>query len=138
MVNEEAIRRKRDLLATEMQRYFCDVCPDLASRWKEAMLELPPPVLQELAGQLQELEAITTQTNQEVRAALATAGKSAEQLSRALASMEKLTEIAEAMARRFDHLLTQNQVFSLEARRDFSRDHATRRGLIRNAIIVPH
>jgi hypothetical protein len=42
------------------------------------------------------------------------------------------------MARRFDHLLTQNQVFSLEARRDFSRDHATRRGLIRNAIIVPH
>jgi hypothetical protein len=72
------------------------------------MLGLPPSVLHDLAGQLDELEAITNQTNQELRAAfaIAGAGESAEQLlNRALASMEKLTEVAEAMTRRFDELL---------------------------------
>jgi hypothetical protein len=69
------------------------------------MLGLPPSVLHDLAGQLDELEAITNQTNQELRAAFATAGAGEQLLNRALASMEKLTEVAEAMTRRFDELL---------------------------------
>jgi hypothetical protein len=73
------------------------------------MLGLAPPILRELAGRLQELEDVTNHTNRELKAAgLATAeGRvSAEHLlDRALASMERLTEIAEAMTRRLEKLL---------------------------------
>jgi hypothetical protein len=109
MVDEETIRRKHDLLAAEMHHYFCDICPGLATRWKGAMLGLPPPVLRELAGRLQELEDSTNQTNRELRAVHDTAAEdrgSVEQLlDRALASLEHLGEVAEAMTRRVDELL---------------------------------
>ena len=109
MVNEEAIRRKHDLLATAMHYYFWHTGAELTARWKEAMLGLPPSVLRELAGRLQELEDVTIETNRELKVAgVATAegSESAEHLlTRALASMEHLNEVAEAMTRRLDELL---------------------------------
>ena len=99
MADEEAIRRKNDLLAAEMHHYFWDICPELVARWKEAMLGLPAAVLRELAGRLQELEDFTDQTNLELRAAHdATSedrGDFEELLDRALASLEHLGEVAE-------------------------------------------
>ena len=109
MVDEEAIRRKHDLLATAMHYYFWHTGAELTARWTKAMLGLPPSVLRELAGQLQELEAVTNETNRELKAAgLATAEgrESAEHLlNRALALMDHLTEVAEDMTRRLDELL---------------------------------
>jgi hypothetical protein len=73
------------------------------------VLGLPPSVLRELAGGLQELEAVTNETNRELKAAcLATAEgrESAEHLlNRALALMDHLSEVAEDMTRRPDELL---------------------------------
>jgi hypothetical protein len=64
--------------------------------------------LRELAGRLQELEAVTNETNRELKAAgLATAEgrESAEHLlNRALALMDHLSEVAEDMTRRLDEL----------------------------------
>ena len=109
MPDDDAIRRKHDLLAAEMHHYFWDICPELVARWKEAMLGLPPAVLRELAGRLQELEDFTDQTHVELRAAHdATAedhGYTEGLLDRALASLEHLGEFAEAMTRRLDDLL---------------------------------
>ena len=109
MADEEAIRRKHDLLATAMHYYFWHTGAELTARWKEAMLGLPPSVLRELAGRLQELEAVTNETNRELKAAgLATAEgrESAEHLlNRALALMDHLSEVAEDMTRRLDELL---------------------------------
>jgi hypothetical protein len=62
MADEEAVR-KYDLLATAMHVYFWHTGADLTARWKKAMLGLPPSVLRELAGRLQELEAVTNETN---------------------------------------------------------------------------
>ena len=68
-----------------------------------------PSVLRELAGRLLELEAVTNETNRELKAAgLATAQgrESAEHLlNRALALMDHLSEVAEDMMRRLDELL---------------------------------
>ena len=93
-----------------MHEYFWNVCPELTARWKDAMLGLPPSVLRELAGRLQELENFTDQTNLELRAAHdATAedrGYAEELLDRALASLEHLGEVAEAMTRRLSLSLT--------------------------------
>jgi hypothetical protein len=73
------------------------------------MLGLPPSVLRELAGRLQELDAVTNETNRELKAAgLAIAGgrESAEDLlNRALVLMDHLSEVAEDMTRRLDELL---------------------------------
>ena len=69
MADEEAIRRKHDLLATAMHYYFWHTGAELTARWKEAMHGLPPSVLRELAGRLQELEAVTNETNRELEAA---------------------------------------------------------------------
>ena len=52
-----------------MHHYFWDNCPELAARWKKAMLGLPPSVLRELAGLLQKLEDFTDQTNLALRGA---------------------------------------------------------------------
>jgi hypothetical protein len=49
MADDDSIQRKHDRLAVEMHDYFWNVCPELTARWKQAMLTLPPPVLQELA-----------------------------------------------------------------------------------------
>ena len=109
MADEEAIRRKHDLLATAMHYYFWHTGAELTARWKAAMLGLPPSLLRELAGRLQQLDAATIETNRELKAAgLATAEgrESAEHLlNGALASMDHLTEIAEDMTRRLDELL---------------------------------
>ena len=45
MADEEAIRRKRDLLEIELQRYFGQTCPALAARWEAAIVCLAPTVL---------------------------------------------------------------------------------------------
>jgi hypothetical protein len=58
MAGEEAVRRKRDMLATAMHDYFWSTCAELAARWKKALLELPLSELRELAGRLQELEVL--------------------------------------------------------------------------------
>jgi hypothetical protein len=82
---------------------------DKAQTDARANHRLPPPVLRELAGRLQELEDFTDQPNLELRAAHdATAedrGYAEELLDRALASLEHLGEVAEAMMRRLDALL---------------------------------
>jgi hypothetical protein len=109
MADEEAIRRKHDLLAAEMRHYFWNICPELTARWKDAMLGLPPSVLRELAGRLQEFEDFTNQTNRELRAVHETDAEDRESveqlLDRALASLEHLGEVANAMTRRLEELL---------------------------------
>lgn len=49
MPDEETIRRKQNLLAAEMQRYFGHTCAELTARWEAAMLMLRLSVLRELA-----------------------------------------------------------------------------------------
>jgi hypothetical protein len=98
MADEEAIWRKHELLAAEMRRYFLETCPALTARWKTAIVGLAPPVLRELARRLQALEAVTNETDRELKASHLAAGEgrqSAEHLlDRALASIEHLTEVA--------------------------------------------
>src|SRR5260221_4487048 len=67
MVDEEAIRRKHDLLAAAMHDYFWHTGAELTARWTKAMLGLPPSILRELAGRLRALEDITNQTNRELK-----------------------------------------------------------------------
>jgi hypothetical protein len=109
MAHEEAIRREHELLATEMQRYFLETCPALTARWKTAIVGVAPPVLRELARRLQALEAVTNETNRELKASHVAPGEGRESaehlLDRALASMEHLREVAEEMMRRLDELL---------------------------------
>ena len=75
----------------------------------ESNARAAPSVLRELAGRLQELEAVTNGTNRELKAAgLATAEgrESAEHLlNRALTLIDHLSEVAEDMTRRLDDLL---------------------------------
>jgi hypothetical protein len=108
MTDAEAIRRKQERLAAEMTRYFGETCPALATRWKSAVIGLAPSILQELAVRLRELETVTNQTNLELEAAQVAAIEDhvpAEHLlDRALASMERLSEVAEAMMRWLDVL----------------------------------
>jgi hypothetical protein len=58
---------------------------------------------------LQALEAVTNETNRELKASQLAAGEGREStehlLDRALASVEHLTEIAQAMMRRLDEFL---------------------------------
>jgi hypothetical protein len=68
MADEEAIWRKHELLAAEMRRYFLETCPALTARWKTAIVGLAPPVLRELARRLQALEAVTNETDRELKA----------------------------------------------------------------------
>lgn len=102
-----AVETKRELLATELQRYFGETCPTLAARWEAAIVGLAPPVLRELAGRLQDLERATDDTNRQLRAAQTTSEDqdSAEVLlDRAIASIEHLSEIAQTMMKRLDEL----------------------------------
>ena len=109
MADAEVIRRKRERLAAEMYAYFWQINKELTARWTEAMLGLPPAVLRGLAVELRELETVTNQTNLELETAhraVTEAHESAESLlDRALASMEHLSEIAEAMTQRLDEML---------------------------------
>lgn len=103
-------KKKRELLAAELQRYFGEMCPMLMARWEAAIVGLAPPFLRELVGRLQELEEITDETSRQLEVALCPAtegGAPAEPvLDRALASLEHLSEVAEGMMRRLDELLT--------------------------------
>src|SRR5712691_3107951 len=106
MPDEDAIQRKRERLAAETYEYFWNVCPELTARWKQAMLTLPPSVLQDLAVEVKNLEAVTNWTNQQLHATLGAGGEPPEDLlDRALASMENLSEAADTMIRLLDELL---------------------------------
>jgi hypothetical protein len=102
------IQRKWELLAAEMKRYFGEICPALAARCEAVIIGLPPPVLRELAGRLQEFEAVTEETNRQLKAAQAAAFEDEESpelvLDRALASLEHLNEVAEAITKHLDGL----------------------------------
>jgi uncharacterized membrane protein YqiK len=104
----DGIERKRQLLAAELLRYFGETCPALAARWQTAIVDLAPPILRELAGRLQEFEVITDETNRQLKAAQAAAFEDQESaevvLDRALASLEHLNEVAEAITRHLDEL----------------------------------
>ena len=104
----DPIERKRRLLAVELQRYFGETCPALAARCEAVIIGLPPPVLRELASRLQEFEAVTEETNRQLEAAQAAAFEDEESpelvLDRALASLEHLNELAEAITKHLDEL----------------------------------
>jgi hypothetical protein len=103
------IEDKRNLLIAEMLRYFGETRPALAARWAVAIVGLAPLALLELAGRLQTLEVVANETNRELRAARAavTEGQASAEflLDRALASIEHLSEVAQAMTRQLDDLL---------------------------------
>ena len=79
-----------------------------AARCEAVIIGLPPPILRELAGRLQEFEAVTDETNRQLKAAQAAAFKDEESaelvLDRALASLEHLNEVAEAITKHLDGL----------------------------------
>ena len=105
----DTTQSKRELLAAELQRYFGETCPALAARWQAAITGLTPPVLRDLARRLQELETITKETNRQLRATLRLptakdAVSTEPALDHALASLERLDEIAESIMRRLDEL----------------------------------
>jgi hypothetical protein len=104
VADKETIQRKRERLAAETYECFWNICPELTVRWKRAMLTLPPSVLQDLAAEIEHLEAVTNWANQQLHAALAAGGEPPEDLlNRALASTENLSEAADtddAVARR--------------------------------------
>jgi len=106
VADEETIQRKRERLIVEMHEYFWNVCPELTARWKQAMLTLPPSVLQDLTVEIKNLEAVTKWANQQLHAALGVGNDPDEDLlDRALASMENLSEAANTMTRLLDELL---------------------------------
>jgi hypothetical protein len=106
VADEETIQRKRERLIVEMHEYFWNVCPELTARWKQAMLTLPPSVLQDLTVEIKNLEAVTKWANQQLHAALGVGNDPDEDLlDRALASMENLSEAADTMTRLLDELL---------------------------------
>jgi hypothetical protein len=106
MADEEAIQRKEKLLAAELTRYFGETCPALVARWEGAIVGLAPLALRELVGRLQKFEALTDETSRQLEAAQAAAFEDQESaehnLDRALASLEHLSEVAEAMMRSLD------------------------------------
>jgi hypothetical protein len=108
MADEKAIRRKHDLLAIAMYYYFWHTGAELTARWTKAMLGLPPSVLRELAGRFQELEAVTNESNRELKAAgLATAEGSRIRRTPPQSRshpVDHLSEVAEDMTRRLDEL----------------------------------
>jgi hypothetical protein len=109
MPDDDAIQRKSERLTFEKHEYFWNVRPELTARWKQAMLTLPPSVLQDLCVEAQHLEAVTNTANRYLHAAHveAEAGDMPVEdlLDRALASMERLSEAADTMTRLLDELL---------------------------------
>jgi hypothetical protein len=105
----DGIERKRNLLAEAMQCYFFELCPALVARCQVVIIGLPPLALQEIARRLQTLTTVSNETNRELgaaRVAASTREASTEQLlDRALASVDHLREVAEAIMRRLDALM---------------------------------
>jgi hypothetical protein len=108
-VVRDGIEGKRTLLVAEMLRYFGETRHALAARWAVAIVGLPPLALREPAGRLLTLEVVANETNRELRAARAavTKGQASAEflLDRALASIEHLSEVAQAMTRQLDDLV---------------------------------
>ncbi len=104
----DRLEGKRQFLAAELQRYFGETCPTLVARWQAAIVGLAPPLLRELANRLQTFEALTDETNRQLKAAQAEAFEDQESaetlLDRALASLERLNEATEAITRHLDEL----------------------------------
>jgi hypothetical protein len=95
-------------IAGELYRYFGRVCPEeLTQKWEKAILKMPPSVLEELVGRLRRLEAVSHQTNQELKAAHLAAVKEFIEplLDQTLAALEHISEDAAALMRRLDELL---------------------------------
>ena len=92
-----------------VERYFWSDAPEATAKWNLAILGVQPSLLRELTGRLQDFERITNLVNRELKAAYGSAaakGESAESvLDRALASLERLTEVADDLNRRVDELL---------------------------------
>jgi hypothetical protein len=106
---QDRIGGKRNLLAGEMLRYFDDICPALAARCEAAIVDLPPFARRDLAGRLQTLITLTNETNREIAANrfAATGDHALSELlfDHALAAIEHLSEIAQALRQRMDELL---------------------------------
>jgi hypothetical protein len=102
---------QRNLLAEEMLRYFGETCPALAASCEAASGRLSRNARKEIVGHLQRLRAVTNETNRELAAARVAAigdqdHASSDLLFRhALASIEHLSEIAQAVAQRMDELM---------------------------------
>jgi hypothetical protein len=109
MADEEAIRRKRERLATVTCEYFWNARSTLTAQWRQAMLALSPSALQDLAVELQGLVLVTKRANQELRKAHVRGMNGdvpvEDLLDRALGSMEHLREAASTMTRLLDELL---------------------------------
>jgi hypothetical protein len=69
------------------------------------MLTLPPSVLQDLAVEIQHLEAVINWANQQLHAALGWVSRPKDLFDGALASMENLREAADTMMRLLGVLL---------------------------------
>ncbi len=113
MANEGTIRRKQRLLAMELERYFGQTCPELTAKWNLAIPGLQPSLRRELTRRLQDFERVTNLVNRELIAAYGSAtakGESAESvLDRALAALERLTEVADDLNRMVNELLAKNR-----------------------------
>jgi len=107
-----ATQSKRNLLAQEMQRYFGETCPALASRCAVASIDLPLFARRKVVERLQLLVAITKETGRGLSAARVGGGEhSTEKLlcDHALASLEHFDEVAEALTRWMDELLNKHE-----------------------------
>ena len=110
----QTTKGKCNLLVQEMQRYFGETCPALASRCTVASIDLPLFARRKVAERLQLLIAITNETGRVLSAGrIGAKGKlSTEKLpcDQALASLEHLKEAAEALMRCMDELLAASGV----------------------------
>ena len=106
---QDQIGGKGNLLAGEMLRYFDDICPALAARCEAAIVDLPPFARRDVADRLQMLITLANETNREIAATrfAATGEHALSELlfDHALAAIEHLSEIAQALGQRMDELL---------------------------------
>jgi hypothetical protein len=100
---------QRTLLAEEMLRYFGETYPALAASCEAAIARLSRHDRREIVGHLQKLRAVTNETNRVLVATCvaATWDRASSELlfGHALASIEHLSEIAQAVAQRMDELM---------------------------------
>jgi len=106
MSNE--LERKQGLLAEELFRYFGETCPALAARWELALRGLRADKLCELRERLDQLDEVTNAANRQIRASLRPVlekDASVEtSLDQALASLERVQEMAATMIRHLDQI----------------------------------
>ena len=111
----QTTKGKCNLLVQEMQRYFGETCPALTSRCTVASIDLPLFARRKVVDRLQCLIAIINETGRVLSAArVGASGKpSTEKLlcDQALASLEHLNEVVEALTRWMDELLNKHVQF---------------------------